>query len=171
MATSQVVQSYPSHTRRCRFLLESQLNCKRQRLVLPLQRKLQRLGDTPRPSCYPLRSMWGIVSMGYRAVWDFCGGFRLQSKVSFPPYLVEPYTLTRLCSFKMGNDPDRLPCGKFLENKRYTLFVHGDWPHDKTRGHAVTSRKVRAIFPSPFDLLSGGVDGRRRVSVHPARGG
>ena len=42
----------------------------------------------------------------------------------------------------MGNDPDRLPCGKFLENKRYTIFLHGDWPHDKTKGHTVTSRKV-----------------------------
>ncbi|KAF9788698.1 inhibitor of apoptosis repeat-containing protein [Thelephora terrestris] len=44
--------------------------------------------------------------------------------------------------FRMGNDPDRLPCGKFLENHRYTIFVHGDWPHDKTKGHKVTSRKM-----------------------------
>ena len=69
----------------------------------------------------------------------------------------------------MGNDPDRLPCSKFLENQRYTIFVHGDWPHDKTKGHAVTSRKVCPSPPFRADLLSDDVDGWRRISVHPAR--
>ena len=110
--------------------------------------------------------------MGYRAVWDFCSGFRLSPKVSFGPSLVYFDALTRLlCSFKMGNDPDRLPCGKFLENKRYMIFKHGDWPHDKTRGHAVTSRKVRSSSPTFHDLLSFGSDCWRRISVHPTRTG
>jgi hypothetical protein len=81
--------------------------------------------------------------MGYRAVWDFCGGFGLSPKASFGPQLVESVALTYLpCSFKMGNDPNRLPCSKFLEHKRYMIFLRGAWPHDKTEGHAVTSRKV-----------------------------
>ena len=108
--------------------------------------------------------------MGYRALWDFCGGFRLSPKVSFGPSADEFDALTRLPrSFKMGNDPDRLPCGKFLENKRYMLFKHGDWPHDKFRGHAANSRKVRSSPSTSHDLLSGGSDGWRRISVHPTR--
>ena len=69
----------------------------------------------------------------------------------------------------MGNDPDRLPCGKFLEGKRYMIFVHGDWPHDKAKRHAVTSRKVCSSLPFHHDLLNDNVDGRRRISVHPTR--
>lgn len=53
----------------------------------------------------------------------------------------------------MGNDPDRLPCSKFLEEKRFRIFLRGDWPHDRTKGHTVTSRKVRLPYPHPFDLL------------------
>jgi hypothetical protein len=105
--------------------------------------------------------------MGYRAVWDFCGGFRLSPKVSFGPQLVGSDALTCMCSFKMGNDPDRLPCGKFLEGKRLMIFLHGAWPHDKTRGHAVTSRKVCPFLLFPCGLFSNGVDGWRRISVHP----
>ena len=67
----------------------------------------------------------------------------------------------------MGNDPNRLPCSKFLENKRYLTFIHGSWPHDKDGEHAVTSRKVCTSPSSPRDLLSGNLDCGRRISVHP----
>ena len=89
--------------------------------------------------------------------------------MSFGPQHVESDVLTRpLCSFKMGNDPDRLPCSKFLENKRYMLFTHGDWPHDKTKGHAVTSRKVCFFPPYPCGLLSDNPDCWGRVSIYAA---